>query len=140
MSVSLLTVFTKSGGVLTKRIALRDGAVFSDGSACVMTEGKAQRLAVPDAAELADLILRLQQNQALAFGALRADLPDIVSILSQAKLNGATSNAISRTKLNILYEPGRPAWVLIDFDRKAMPEEVAERINHCGGVWEAIVS
>jgi hypothetical protein len=40
-----ITVFTKTGGPLTKKITLgKSGKVVSDGSACKMSEGKAQRV------------------------------------------------------------------------------------------------
>jgi P4 family phage/plasmid primase-like protien len=145
VTAATLTVFTKhGGGLLTKKIALAlNGEVIVDSSACYMGSGMAQRVAVPDAAGLADLIMTLQQNQAIAFGAIRSDLPEICTVLTVKKINGAKRcppGTIARTKENITYQPGSAAWVLIDFDRKGMPDEVAERLRERGGLWEALVS
>src|SRR5215472_15776844 len=50
-----LTVIAKSNGPLTKRISLNpDGTVKSDGSACVMSHGRAHRVELSSAQELAD--------------------------------------------------------------------------------------
>ena len=63
---SELTLFTKTGGPLTKRISLRpDGTLDSDGSACLMSRGVARRLPIVDADELAVLIESVTVNQAL---------------------------------------------------------------------------
>ena len=49
-----------------------------DGSACVMWRGAAERVRLDGVAALAALIKALEPSQALALGALRADLPDKV--------------------------------------------------------------
>ena len=52
-----LTKVTKIGGPLTKRISLApDGTLISDGSACVMSKGTAERVKVTGVAALAALI------------------------------------------------------------------------------------
>src|SRR5215831_2765310 len=57
MSAIELTGFTKANGPLTKLISLApDGTVKSDGSACVMTRGTAQRVRVADVGALANTI------------------------------------------------------------------------------------
>lgn len=143
MNAPILTIFTKSGGILTKRVFLKDGTVAVDATACLMIEGMAQRISVPGAVELADLMAGLSPQQALAFGKTRDDLPEIVTILSQAKLeqlNGAAIGIVSRTKANLVYEPGQPSWALLDFDKKGMPPAVEERIRNCGGPWPAIAA
>ena len=54
-----LTFLTKAGGPLTKRIALdAAGRVVSDGSACVMAEGRAERLRLAGPADLAAVARR----------------------------------------------------------------------------------
>jgi hypothetical protein len=71
-----ITVFTKIGGPLTKHIKLgAGGSIMSDGSACIMTRGDAHRLHIAGVAELATTISQLDSTQAIALGALRADLP-----------------------------------------------------------------
>ena len=84
-----ITAFEKSGGPLTKRISLApDGSVKSDGSACVMARGAAQRRHIANVGELAIVIDRTRSNQALALGALRAGLPDKVQVVTKRNLNG----------------------------------------------------
>jgi len=140
-----VTRFTKSGGPLTKRITLAsDGEVQSDGSACVMARGAAQRLQLGGMQQLAALIGGLGSDEAIALGALRAELPDQVQIATKRKLaemNGsAQPEIIARTGAHIVYAPGRTALVLLDFDTKGMPSAVVDRLKECGGYWAALVS
>src|SRR4051812_20717071 len=101
-----LTKFTKLGGPLTKRISFApDGKLKSDGSACVMSHGTAERVKVTSVGELATLIGMLRPNQAIALGALRAGLPDKVEVVTERKLNGvARPDIIARTGANIAYQ------------------------------------
>ena len=73
----LLTVFTKDGGILTKRLSIdaADGTLVSDKSACKMVSGSAERVTVDGVAGLGALIEGLDETQAIALGGLRADLP-----------------------------------------------------------------
>ncbi len=138
-----ITVFTKSGGPLTKRISLsEDGAIKSDGGACFMARGEARRVEVASVEELARFIGKLSPNQAIALGALRTDLPDQVKIVTKAKLlNGAAQpNVIARTGNNIIYKQGRPAFALLDHDTKGMPSDVAAELKRLGGFWQALLS
>ena len=138
-----ITVFTKSEGPLTKCISLaEDCSVKSDGSACLMAKGVAERVAVANVQQLATLIEQLQSNQAIALGALRTGLPDQVKIVTKAELlrGVAQPNVIARTADNISYREGQPAFALIDTDSKGMPIDVAARIRRLGGVWQALLS
>src|SRR5271167_3385157 len=86
-----VTVFAKRGGSLTKRISLNpDGTVKSDGSACGMSQGKARRLELSSAQQLADLIGYLGSNEAITLGALREGLPDEVEVATKLRVNGAS--------------------------------------------------
>jgi hypothetical protein len=89
------------GGPLTKRIALAaDGTVNSDGSACLMVRGSAERVRLHDIVALAALIEKLGSDQAIALGRLRPGLPDHVEIITKRRLNGvAQPHVIARTKL-----------------------------------------
>jgi hypothetical protein len=60
-----ITVFAKSNGPL-KRIALRDGKIETDPSACRVTQGFAHRVKIRSVQELANLINNLKPNQAYA--------------------------------------------------------------------------
>ena len=131
-----ITVFSKTRGILTKKISLSDdGNVIADGSACRMSNGWAERTAIADLHALAEVIEDLKPSQAIALGTLRPDLPDEIPIVSKEKLNGG--DAIPRTQENIIYRENQPALVLLDFDRKAMPTEVRERLRE---FWETLVA
>ncbi len=137
-----LTLLTKSAGPLTKRIAFdAAGRVASDGSACVMAEGRAERLPLAGPADLAAVVAAMTPDQALALGRLRADLPDTVPVATRRALarGGAGDGAIARTRDHIDYAPGEPAFVLLDFDRKGLPDAVAEALAARGGFWPALV-
>src|SRR6516162_7404429 len=139
-----LTVFRKSGGPLTKRIALGpDGSIKSDGSQCVMTRGIALRF-IFSASSMQDLGSRIDQfgpDEALATGAMRADLPDTVQVVTKRKLNCSDHpGVIARSQDFLGFRAGEPAVVLIDFDTKGMPPAVATRLEELGGVWPALVS
>ena len=136
--------FTKSGGPLTKRISLAaDGSLCSDGSACVMLVGSARRARFNTLPAFASHIDGMASNQAIALGALRRDLQDVVSVTTKAqltKLNGsAAPNVVARSADHIGYEGGRTAVALIDIDTKGMPPEVRTRIKDLGGFWRALV-
>src|SRR5262245_17351505 len=119
MTVPLeFTIFTKANGPLTKRLCLTaDGSVKSDGSACVMSHGTAQRFRVADVDELATVIENIRPDQAIALGALRSGLPDQVHVVTKQKLNGQP-NVIARTSADIVFHKEKPALALIDFDIK----------------------
>jgi hypothetical protein len=137
-----ITLFSKFGGPLTKRISLTaDGSIKSDGSACLMARGEARRCEIASVAQLAGLIEQLPANQAVALGALRTGLPDQVQVVTKAKLvNGvAQPDIIARTKDNIAYREGQPAFALLDFDTKGMPDGVASKLKRLG-FWGALLS
>ncbi|HEY6755630.1 MAG TPA: hypothetical protein VI077_13145 [Pseudolabrys sp.] len=105
-----ITVFSKDGGPLTKRISLSsDGKVFSDGSACTMARGTAKRARIDSVDDLAKLIENLKSNQAIGLGALRSDLPDEVAIVTKAE--AGNGSGVARTGGNFAYRSGHPALV-----------------------------
>ncbi len=127
-----ITRFRKSDGTLTKRISLGpDGALVSDGSACIMSRGAAWRVACDTLWEFADGIAGLESDEAIALGALREDLPGEAGITGKARLNGVAAFgavAVARTAENIVYRPGQPALALLDIDLKTMPAAVVIRL------------
>ena len=134
---ALVTVFRKSGGPLTKRISLVDGAVRADGSACVMVEGDAEVVAAPSAIALAHVIGSLDSAQALAIGTLRDG--NSARVVTRRAINGhAMPGVIARTAEAIFFRPQAPAWTLIDFDAKGMPPRVRANIERCGGFLAAL--
>jgi len=138
-----LTKFTKAKGSLSKRITLNpDGTIKSDGGMCAMAAGRAERVHVDGLVGLAPLIVGLKFNEALCLGALRRDLPDVVPINAKGKIDDGTAvpGAVSRSKENLVFEPARPAFVLLDYDTKLMPPEVRQRVDAAGGFWPALVA
>jgi hypothetical protein len=93
MSASIIEItgITKAGGPLTKRILLTDdGMTKSDGSACVMSTGTAQRVQIDGVDRLATFIGNLRSDQAIALGALRSELPDRMSSPSRSSMVAQT--------------------------------------------------
>ena len=138
-----ITLFTKSGGILTKRISLAaDGSVKSDGSACKMSQGVARRVEVAGVKQLVEVIDQVQPNQAIALGVLKPDLPDVVKVVTKKEFaSGAVrSDVIARTSDAIIYRNEHPAFALLDFDTKGMPPDVATELKRLGGFWEALLS
>jgi hypothetical protein len=140
-----ITLLESSVGPLTKRIHLSpEGKLISDGSACIMSRGEARRMVLPDIEAFAYLITNLQTNQAIALGALRPGLPNVVQVTTKASLNmlngSAPPDLISRTSEYIDFLPNRPAFVLLDVDTKGMPPNVASRVEECGGFKGALAS
>ena len=139
--IAEITVFTKRGGPLTKRIYLVDGKVSNDSSLCGMGSGDARRVRIDlsDIASLAKLINELGARKAYAIGRLREGLPDHVKIVvadKLANLHGADDVA-ARTKVDLIFVAGEPALCLFDVDVKGVSEAVRRRIRE-GGVWTAL--
>jgi hypothetical protein len=133
-----IVIFTKDGGHLSKRISINEaGKIHSDGSACLMTRGIANRRTISSVEELAQIIGYMPSNQALALGRLRGGIGRTVRIVSK---RNADEDNVARTVENFVYAPGEPAYVLVDFDRKGMPAEIAAKIKTNGGLWPTLVS
>ncbi len=89
-----ITRLFKEGGPLTKQISLKaDGTMFSDGSSCVMSRGRAERVRFETLAEFADIIHSMEPNEALALGVLRGGLPDQVTVTTQDRLSQMNGSA-----------------------------------------------
>ena len=141
MSRIEITVFRKSGGILSKRISLlKSGKIKADGSECRMSEGTARRILLDDVATLAVLINNMRSDEALALGRLRAGLPAEVSVRLKKELNDSTpSDTIARSTDYLVYAAGKPAYMLLDHDRKGMPDEIATKLKELGGFWSALL-
>ena len=98
-----------------------------------MAHGTAERVKIAGVDALGALIGSLHPSQAIALGALRADLPDKVEVTTKKRLvNGvARPDIIARTGANIVYRG--PAFALLDFDSKGMPAAVAAELERAGG-------
>src|SRR5262249_14854553 len=138
-----ITVFEKSSGPLTKRIALRDGKIANDSSSCSMANGSARRVTITGMVELAGLINNFHPNEAYALGRIKDGHPDRVRVVTVAdkKLDGASddSTVIARSQEYLIFVEGEPGLVVLDIDVKAMSETTARRIEECGGdIWGAL--
>jgi hypothetical protein len=134
-----ITRFRKIGGNITKTISLDNGKVVSDGSPCKMSDGFADRTPLSGVHDLADLLSSLKPNEAIALGRLRKDLPAVAKVVTKAELPNYPEGAISRTADYIGYATGQPAFVLIDYDRKAMTSDVTARLDGVGGAYGALL-
>src|SRR5215467_12329959 len=131
-----ITLITKRGvdPTLSKRIFLDpSGTLRSDGSRCRMAEGVAIRACAALPRDLANHIAACGPDTALALGAMKPGLPTPATIVTKQSLP-QHPGAITRTRGSIDYQPGKPAWVLIDVDAKGMPPEVATCIEAIGGI------
>ena len=133
-----ITRLQKAGGGLTKVIALKDGRPVSDGSACWMPRGMMSRCRLSNLPDFANLIETLPSNEAIALGAMRADLPDSAPLRAKSDPLSKDPAFVTRTTDVIAYRPGRQALVLCDFDLKGMPASVREQFDKIGGFTEAI--
>ena len=105
-----ITVFKKSNGPLTKHIALRDGKIVNDSSACFMARGSAHRARIDSVQALADLINNFAPNQAYALGRLKDGIPDGAKVVRKDELNGAKDpSIIARTLDHLVFKEGEPA-------------------------------
>jgi hypothetical protein len=104
-----------------------------------MITGTAARAFVATASALAQIIANCRSNQAIALGALKADLLASVAVTIPSRLD-KHPGAITRSRSYIDYRPGVPAWCLIDFDTKGMPDEVKTKIDAPGGMWNALLT
>jgi hypothetical protein len=105
-----------------------------------MARGKAERVRVANVHAFGALIEDMASSQAIALGALRADLLDSVEVTTKKKLvNGVERpDVITRTGANIVYH-GR-AFALLDYDSEGMPTSVAVELKRAGGFWDALLT
>src|SRR4051812_44439424 len=100
--LTTISLFTKTGGPLTKTIALDDGGrIVSDGRSCVMSAGTARRVQLADIGDLAAQISACQSCNAVSLGALRPPLPDEVRIVAKGRLKG-DAGVVARTAENLV--------------------------------------
>src|SRR5258707_191570 len=97
-----------------------------------MSRGTARRAPIASIEEFASLTANLSSTQAWAMGALRDGLPDEVRVITKARLEQRmqpSDSVIARTTEFLVFRPGRPALLPIDFDTKGMPPMVAEKLK-----------
>ncbi|MEI7608131.1 MAG: hypothetical protein WCJ64_12185 [Rhodospirillaceae bacterium] len=122
-----LTVFTNKRGRLSKSLSVDAVGNLVKEPMGSLFEGTAQRYRLPNGAKsLAELLDKMQAPHALALGRVRADIPDKSPITIKGR---EYEGAITRTPNNILYEPGAPAYMLVDLDTKGCPPEIVARLK-----------
>ncbi len=136
-----ITLITKrdTPRLMSKRIFFDEGGnLQSDASECRMVHGTAARALAATATDLAKIIASCGSDQAIVLGSLKDEFADCVEVTVPNKLD-RHPGAITRSRNFIDYRPGSPAWALIDFDTKGMPDDVAARIEAAGGMWGALL-
>lgn len=112
-ALATITVFASDDKTLSKRYALgADGRLVSDGSACAMSSGLAQRFDASTADELAAIINKCEPRNAICVGRF------INPALQKTRITTAGREAdgeISRTKENFDFADG-PGWAPLDAD------------------------
>jgi len=102
-----------------------------------MWAGIATRVEIKRGASgLADLITDLDSSEALILGDHVAD-SEAIRLAKDRETNPARG-IYGRTLSTFRFRPGKPAIVLLDFDRKGMPAAVADRLDAAGGFEAAI--
>ncbi|MFZ4700310.1 MAG: DNA primase family protein [Candidatus Methylumidiphilus sp.] len=132
-----MTVFTKSGGHLSKEIYLVNGRVEKDGSKCRMSDGVAARAVLGGksgrpSSGLAGLIESLKRNQAIALGRLGEGIGSSVAIATKRRADPNSDTCVARSADNIGYSPGKPAFMLLDTDTKGAPPTVRGKLAEVG--------
>jgi hypothetical protein len=105
---------------LTKTIRLEGDKPLSI-AAALMWQGRSVRFRFDDPRMLADRIASMRNYEALAIGALKAGIPDSVTVkTAEHKANGAADDqsVIARTLDYLVFNDG-PALALLDYDTKA---------------------
>jgi len=107
------SIFTKTYGDLTKEIRIENGSVIKDASQCRMAEGTVKKAKAANLEELADQLITLKQNQAIALG-VTAECESL-EICRIVKKGNESNGAISRTKDFFAFSTG-PTLMLLDYD------------------------
>ena len=99
-----------------------------------MTHGTATRVRLngSPATDLASEILELGSHEALVLGDLADGLPDEIKLEKDGVADPARGTH-GRTRRTFTYRGNQPAAALLDFDQKAMPADVRQRLDDVGG-------
>ncbi len=109
-----VTLLSKAGGLLTKRLHLTpSGALANDSSQCRMSRGRVERVRLADWREFARMIEATKPHVAYALGRMVAGLPDTAQLVLKSDPQAGQPGFVSRTQSNFIYEPGKPAFVLV---------------------------
>jgi hypothetical protein len=139
-----LTVVRNDGGPLNKHVGLADDGTLVKTPQGNMCFGDARRVLMPGngpegAPEaLKSLFESLNTHQAISTGTMTSTERDEVRIVLDGR-DAAEDGFISRTLKHFSYQPGVPAWFLLDYDTKGMSDDVRERMKGLRGFAKALV-
>jgi hypothetical protein len=112
-----------------------------------MAMGTAVTVPAPNARALADLIDGMAPCCALALGSINAGtaLGTTLRVVTADALKGVPeaqrgTAVIARTREFVQFVEGRPAWLLLDHDRKGMPADVQGQLDAAGGFRPALLN
>jgi len=133
------TLFETFGETLSKVITLdADGRLVSDSTHCIMSRGRAHRVPCSNLYGFARGIETMPGRCALSLGVMRAELPDTVKIRVKANPGSQAEGFIARTQDHIEFRPGQVALILLDHDRKGVPDDVKAKLDKLGGFVAAL--
>ena len=141
-----ITKFTKpvSDGPLSKTIRLGpDGKPDPDARDCWMRDGEAQPFEFSEPFEFAEAIANCSSQNAITLGSIRAEFRPANGGAVPVVLKRALAQArgsLARTRDCLEFRSGAPAPMLLDHDRKGMPDDVRDKLGDAGGLWSAISS
>jgi hypothetical protein len=126
---------------LSKRIYLQDGKVEKE-SQGAMNRGEAFAISVSSCTEMAAILDGLKSHEILTLGTIKYQQVNVITKPEYAKLlkdkPERCNEFIARSQEHVVFEEGKPSWMLLDIDRKGMPAGVADRIDAAGGVWQLL--
>ncbi len=136
------TTITKTSGPLTKVISKDGDGLKIESSQCKMWDGTATVSTVKGLKEFAAHLEALTSSQAITLGrpklSLARDKTEFdIKPTGKLAAKGYDKSAISRSKKVFAFEPIRMP-MLIDFDKKAMPKHVAEKLDDYETLWSAL--
>ena len=132
---------------LTKQYELVDGAPKATGSPYLMT-GQAHRFPIPMAdfgRQYTELLEALSQNSCLVCAPMLKSIEGEVAEITtrdqfEQRQGSQTPPLIYRGKEHFRYEPGQPAVLGLDHDRKDLPPDLQDRLDKAGGLMAVLSS
>jgi hypothetical protein len=126
---------------LSKKIFLRDGKVEKESQGS-MRPGEAFAMSVSSCTEMAAILDGLKSHEILTLGTIKHKQVNVITKPEYARLlkekPERSDEFIARSQEHVVFEEGKPSWMLLDIDRKGMPAGIANRIDAAGGVWSLI--
>lgn len=122
-----LTILRNLNGEMTKRLSLSADGVVKKSPACALYDGEAERVAIDCLQDLAQLIARLNPNEALCYGVTPRER---VRVVTQDALP-RFPDAIARDREHFAF-PSGPGLLMLDYDPTGEPlgpQEVVQKVT-----------